>query len=129
MEDAGGRPTLDRIRDAFGAAVADIVEGCSDSYGEPKPPWMERKESYLRHLGEASPSVLLVSACDKLHNARCILADLRKHGDAVWTRFNGGKVGTRWYYRAVSRQLREAGAPERVVNELDRTVAAIEALA
>lgn len=77
VEDQGGAATLARIAAGFGARVADIVRGCSDSMGEPKPPWRERKEHYLAHLGSASTSVRLVSSCDKLYNARTILADLR----------------------------------------------------
>ena len=76
VEDCGGLPRLRDVRERFGEAVADIVMGCSDSTETPKPPWRERKETYLHDLDEASPSVLLVSACDKLHNVRSLL-DLR----------------------------------------------------
>ncbi len=38
VEDQGGGPTLERIRSGFGAEVARIVEECSDSFGDPKPP-------------------------------------------------------------------------------------------
>ena len=64
---------------------------CSDAVavpGRPKPPWRERKERYLDHLEhEADADALLVSACDKVHNAGSILADLRTDGDLVWQRF------------------------------------------
>src|SRR5436190_24278179 len=46
-EDQGGRATLDRIRAEFGETVAGILEECSDSLGEPKPPWHERKQRYI----------------------------------------------------------------------------------
>lgn len=128
VEDAGGLPTLDMIRERFGVAVADIVEGCTDAYVEPKPPWRARKEAYLAHLADASPSVRLVSASDKLHNARTILADLRVHGPALWGRFTAGRDGSLWYYRALV-QAFEAQGRTPLVDELDRTVSAIEALA
>ena len=48
----------------------------------------EAKEDHIRHIPDADHSVLLVSAADKLHNARVILADLREHGDELWKRFN-----------------------------------------
>jgi len=76
-EDCGGRATLDEIRRRFGPRVADIVDGCTDSYETPKPAWRPRKEGYLAKLHGASPSVRLVSAADKLHNARSVLADFR----------------------------------------------------
>jgi GTP pyrophosphokinase len=128
-EDAGGEGRLHDIRARFGDAVAGIVAGCTDTYEKNKPPWRERKEAYIRHLASASPSTLLVSCCDKLHNARSILADLRSDGDAVWARFNGGKSGTLWYYRALCDAFRDRGVQPRLLDELERTVAAIEELA
>ena len=83
VEDAGGKPTLDMIQARFGQAVADVVDGCTDAYEEPKPLWRPRKEAYLAHLATASPSVRLVSNSDKLHNARSILSDLRVLGPAL----------------------------------------------
>lgn len=63
------------------------MAACTDSDAHPKPPWRARKERYLAHLAGADRSVLLVSASDKLHNARAIVADLRRHGAALWDRF------------------------------------------
>jgi GTP pyrophosphokinase len=80
VEDRGGRPTLERIKRRFGSAVADIVQACSDAEVKPKPPWRERKERYIEHVTAASASVRLVSAADKLHNARSILKDYREIG-------------------------------------------------
>lgn len=128
VEDQGGRPTLDMIRERFGADVADIVEGCTDAYVEPKPPWRARKEAYLAHLAGATPSVRLVSASDKLHNARSILTDLQVHGPALWGRFTGGRDGSLWYYRGLV-QAFEAHGRTPLIDELGRTVLAIEAAA
>jgi (p)ppGpp synthase/HD superfamily hydrolase len=72
--------------------------------------------------------VRLVSAADKLHNARTILADYRQEGDSVWDRFSGRRDGTLWYYRAVLDVLRE-GKPNRLVDELHRVVTELETLA
>src|SRR5687768_18506851 len=69
-EDAGGRGRIEDIRQRFGNQVADIVDGCTDAYVLPKPPWRKRKEDYIAHITTASASVRLVSAADKLHNAR-----------------------------------------------------------
>jgi (p)ppGpp synthase/HD superfamily hydrolase len=72
-EDAGGEAQLAEIRTRFGGPVADIVAGCTDAHEGPKPPWRARKEAYLDHLAEAPAPVRLVSAADKLHNARSVL--------------------------------------------------------
>lgn len=128
VEDAGGLPTLAMIRARFGAEVADIVDGCTDAYEEPKPAWRSRKEAYLAHLVTATPSVRLVSNSDKLHNARSILSDLRVHGPALWGRFTAPKEGTLWYYRSLVQAFASHGR-SCLVDELDRTVTEIEGLA
>jgi len=128
VEDQGGAPTLHAIRQRFGDTVAAIVEGCTDTDEMPKPPWRPRKEAYIAHVASASPSVRLVSAADKLHNARTILADYRRHGDAVWDRFSGGKDGTLWYYRALVEAYRPHGVTP-LVGELERVVGELERLA
>lgn len=121
VEDQGGKPRHREIRRKFGPRVARIVAGCTDSDVEPKPPWLERKTEYLRHLRRANSSVRLVSAADKLYNARETLEDLRRHRDALWKRFKGGKQGTLWYYREVGKILRRKG-PKELAAELERVV-------
>ncbi len=121
VEDQGGKPRLREIRRKFGARVAHIVEGCTDADTEPKPPWLERKKNYLLHLRNAGSSTQLVSAADKLYNAREILSDFRVHRDSVWSRFKGGRNGTLWYYDEIAKILRTAG-PDELTQELDRVV-------
>src|SRR5262245_30242815 len=128
VEDQGGVETLKEIRGAFGDRVADIVEACSDTDVVPKPPWAERKKAYIAHLPEASRSVRLVSAADKLDNARAILADYRTLGETLWARFKGGRDGTLWYYRSLVETFRQFGLTP-LVAELSRVVAEIEQLA
>jgi len=104
-EDGGGEARLAEIRAQFGDAVAEIVLGCSDSLvedPEDKLPWRERKENYLAHLENASASVCLVSAADKLHNVRSLIRDYREHGSDIWERFQGRRDGTLWYYETVA---------------------------
>jgi (p)ppGpp synthase/HD superfamily hydrolase len=91
VEDQGGADTGEEIRRRFGDSVATIVDGTSDTDVIPKPPWPERKRNYVAHISSASRSVRLVSAADKLHNARSILRDLRAEGEAAWRRFSVGK--------------------------------------
>ena len=128
IEDQGGPTARDRILRRFGGRVAKIVEGCTDSQAIPKPPWEERKRVYIARLGEESRSVRLVSAADKLHNARCILSDYRNLGEEVWRRFEGRREGTLWYYRSVADALVRSGRTS-LVDELDRVVDEIERLA
>ena len=128
VEDQGGQPVLQDIRQRFGDRVAEIVDGCTDAYGEPKPPWRERKEAYIAHLSTASASVLLVSISDKTHNARAILADYRRIGEDLWGRFSGGRDGTLWYYRELVKAYRANNLDRlsELVDEFDRIVSALE---
>jgi GTP pyrophosphokinase len=128
IEDQGGAAARDEIYREFGRHVTEIVEGCTDTDEVPKPPWRGRKEAYIRHVAEAPASVRLVSACDKIHNARSLVMDYRVCGEALWSRFTGGREGTLWYYRAMVNALRKAG-PGEVVDELDRVVTELESLA
>jgi (p)ppGpp synthase/HD superfamily hydrolase len=128
VEDCGGAPMLKEIERQFGNRVAKIVDGCTDSDTDPKPPWQERKETYIRHLKTADAETRLVSAADKLHNVRAIVADYREVGESVWARFSGGREGTLWYYRALLQEfLRDQ--PNRLIRELELTVCELESLA
>lgn len=117
------------IRADFGDAVLLIVEDCTDTDVQPKPPWRERKERYLAHAREkAHPDSLLVSAADKLHNLHAIIRDYRHEGEALWERFNpeAGKEGVLWYHRALAEIFRDrlggklAADLDLAVKELER---------
>lgn len=120
------------IRAQFGDAVANIVKDCTDGTAEGKAShtdpeakrrdWIERKLAYLAHLRTASDQTLLVSACDKLHNARAIVQDLEDPdvGMHVFDRFTGGREGTLGYYQALSEIFSTRGVPAAKV--LDATV-------
>jgi len=125
VEDCGGMPRLREVRKQFGTRVAKIVEGCTDAYVVPKPEWLERKKNYLREVKHADAETRLVSAADKLHNVRTILADYRRDGESVWKRFSGKKDGTLWYYRALSDEYRRRH-PNRITRELEIAVAELE---
>ena len=130
VEDQGGAPTLERIRQQFGADVAGIVADCSDADVIPKPPWQARKQRHIEHVRGASRSVRLVTCADKLHNARCVVLDLRVEGERVWERFRGGRDGSLWYYREMTAALSTAGdVPAALLDELLRTVQQMHELA
>lgn len=128
IEDQGGAATREEIRRRFGDNVTAIVNGCTDADTVPKPPWRQRKEAYIAHIPTASPSVLLVSAADKLYNAQSILKDYRTLGESLWERFQGGKAGTLWYYRALVDAFNNIETAA-IVEELERVVTQIEVLA
>ena len=121
VEDCGGMPRLREIHKMFGARVAKIVEGCTDSFSDPKLPWIDRKEEYLKRLKHEDADTRLVSASDKLYNARAIVTDLHAIGRAVFDRFTAGQDGTLWYYGQLSRIFRER-LPGPLSNEIKRTV-------
>jgi GTP pyrophosphokinase len=128
VEDQGGAPRLAEIHQKYGPRVAAIVANCTDTDLTPKPPWRARKEAYLLHLATADRSTQFVSAADKLHNVRSLIEDFRTAGEDVWARFNGGREGTLWYYRAVLERLDKlAGAP--LFDELRRAIEDLEQLA
>lgn len=128
VEDCGGVPTREAIRQRFGDRVAAIVDGCTESDRTPKPPWRERKLAYLARLPEASASVRLVSAADKIHNARSLVQDYAIVGESLWERFNGGKKGTLWYYRSLVEAFCQAEQTA-IVEALARAVAELEQIA
>jgi (p)ppGpp synthase/HD superfamily hydrolase len=127
IEDAG-EAYAGRIGAEFGPAVLAIVRGCTDGSYEAKAAartpeakyanWRARKRAYLGHLHGVSPGapLLLVSACDKLHNARSIVADVHLLGNALFDRFTGRRDGTLWYYDELAGIFADKGvAPARAL--------------
>ena len=132
LEDHPEETSRAEIQRRFGPKVAAIVAACTDTpedyRGGTKPPWRERKERYLDNLRAADVSTRRVSMADKLDNARAVLADYRRLGDALWSRFNAGKADQLWYYRTLVDTFRAAGSQGLVIDELEYTVAEIERL-
>lgn len=116
------------IREQFGDRVTAIVWGCTDGVPDAagqKPDWRDRKQQYLQHLATVAPDILLVSACDKLHNARSILIDLQNHGLVLFDRFKAGQAGTIWYYQQLATCF-QARLPGPLSQQLSQTVEAIQ---
>lgn len=129
VEDQGGAATLEEIRDNFGDDVARIVDECSDTDVVPKPPWLERKQSYIDHLGSVGKDTLLVSVADKLDNARSMLRDYHTHGPALWDRFNRKNPQDHlWYYDSLLAAYRTYGLDSWMVDELGRVVGELKRL-
>jgi (p)ppGpp synthase/HD superfamily hydrolase len=125
----GGAKYAEVIRSKFGDRVADIVNGCTDGVPDNngiKPPWKQRKESYIAHLKSAPDDVLLVSGSDKLHNARAIVSDLQNIGNRVFDRFSSSKEQTLWYYQSLADIFKTRNTP--TAKALSETVAQMHAL-
>lgn len=127
VEDCGGEPMLKEVRRRFGNRVAKIVDGCTDADTYPKPPWRERKEKYIARLKKENADTRLVSAADKLNNIRSILSDYRTVGESVWSRFNGGRDGTLWYYRTLRDEFLRHKI-NRITRDFDLAVHELESL-
>ena len=113
--------------------VAGIVAACSDAVavpGQPKAPWRGRKEAYLARLREQdNPQVLLASACDKLRNARAIVADPRQTGPVLRDRFSQHDPAAHlWYYQALA-DCYTGRVPEPLAGELHRVITQMQSLA
>jgi (p)ppGpp synthase/HD superfamily hydrolase len=122
LEDCGAHHGRE-IGNRFGQDVLTIVEALTDGVPDArgvKPEWRERKESYLAHLERADLEVVLVSACDKLHNATAIADDHAVIGDAVFERFSQPKSSTVWYYSELARIISgRLGTDHRLAGKLD----------
>ena len=130
VEDQGGLPTAQLIREQFGERVECFVLGCSDSItgtGQPKRPWRERKEAMINAIKDLGPETRLIIACDKLDNLRSMVYEYPKSGQEFWKRFSGGREGTLWYYRRMIDALRNAGGCP-LLDELEITLKRLEQL-
>ena len=121
VEDCDGVKEED-IREHFGAEVARLVAGCTDTLegeaGARSLPYEKRKGGYIHQIEGAESSVKLIAACDKLHNLRSIVADLDRDGARTLDRFTGTPPQTRWYYESVRVAL-GSDAPAGVLREID----------
>ena len=130
IEDGGGQEMRRQIRERFGGRVAAIVEACTDTDKNPKPPWRERKRAYLHHLrhDDVPTGALRVSLADKLHNLRAIRGDLREVGGDLWKRFTTRCAADQlWYFRSLA-DIFLFAHPSAQADELDRLVGEVAAL-
>ncbi|MGY1601656.1 HD domain-containing protein [Geodermatophilus sp. SYSU D00815] len=122
-----GPEVLRAIGEQFGAEVRAMVEACSDSLNDEhgKRPWRERKLRYVAGLtqpGAKSDDALLVTAADKVHNARSIARDLRTYGPGFWGTFSACEHDLLWYYTAVEAAIARRLGTHEIVDALHRAV-------
>lgn len=129
-EDHGGQTRIDDIRCNFGPEVARMVEGLSDTFVEDpsqKEDWDHRKTTYVARLAQESAQTQLISAADKLYNARTILDEYRAIGPKVWDRFHRRRDRQLWYFDSLLKVFKSSGT-NRIVEEFERVVAELEKL-
>lgn len=128
--------TIEMVERKFGKRVADVVLGASEPQKLVKDDhwngsWRERKQHSINYLKETKNlDKLLVSAADKLDNARSILQDYTELGEVFWNRFNAGKEDQKWYYETLGEVFlirgNEMGEPLlKIAKELMETVSRI----
>lgn len=131
VEDHGGMPRLREVEERFGPEVKRMVEGLSDTFAEDhdkKEGWEDRKVAYLARLRKETDDVLLISAADKLYNAKSILDDFKEIGPKVFERFKRGADQQLWYFDELLKVFlthprnKIANDLERVVQELHELV-------
>ena len=124
VEDHGGMPRLREIEGRFGPEVSRMVAALSDTFAEDhdkKEGWEDRKNNYLVRLRDEPDDVLLISAADKLYNAKAILDDFNEIGPNVFERFKRGAKEQLWYFDELLKVFR-AHPPNRIVNDLEQVV-------
>jgi (p)ppGpp synthase/HD superfamily hydrolase len=125
VEDHGGTARLEDIKCNFGLNVARMVEGLSDSFAEDaagKEDWSKRKKSYLDRLRDEESDVRLISAADKLYNARTMVDEHRTIGAELWKRFKRGRDEQLWYFNSLLSLFKSSGT-NLIIDELERVVA------
>ena len=117
----GGAAYAAEIREALGEPVLALAVACSDGSAESKAAaasngqtladgW-QRQRAQLERLEDENLPALLVTACDTLHSARCLLTDLEAIGPSVFDRFTAGREGALRYYTQAAAILSKRQSP------------------
>lgn len=126
VEDCEGW-TIERVAREFGNDVAAIVAELTEDKSKS---WDERKDDGVRRVRGMSPPAVAVKAADKLHNLRCLVADLNSASsrDEVWSKFKGGRARTVEMSARLVSEL-EARADPRLARALRSALDELSALA
>ena len=101
VEDCG--VTVEQLKDEFSERVAMLV--AKESEDKTKT-WLERKQTTINRLKDASKEECILVLADKLSNLRSIARDYPVFGEELWNRFhakNKERIG--WYYCSVGKEL------------------------
>lgn len=128
--------TLERVREEFGAEVAEVVEHLTEEKraadGTPLP-WEDRKSAAIAHVPDMPWEAAVVKAADKLHNLHSLAEQLEAASDPtqVWGSFKGGPEGTLRVAREVVGALQSRGGeplPPALLEELAAVLQRLEQL-
>lgn len=106
--------SVEELENLFGRNIARLVLECSrPSYLAERQPevlekfsWKARKQAYLTWVEhDASPSALLITACDKLDYFNRMRLDYRDHGEGLWQNFQGDPSDRLWFYKSYVEML------------------------
>jgi len=102
----------------FGARVTEMVLDLTD------PPksvsWLERKQTYLKHLANSDYETKLICAADKLHNLISISEAFRRFGEKAYEKFNAPLDKKLWFYEECYKILEsDSKMPKRLMEDIE----------
>jgi len=113
--------TKSQIKKRFGSKIARYVDGVTEQ--DKSLPWQERKDAYIKRLLNAEPSVILVSAADKLHNLRSIEKDWEEIGEEIWDVFSVKKEKSLWFYETLLSVFKNSeSVPSEWIEEMEEII-------
>ncbi len=128
IEDQGGMPTYEKIKEKFGAKIADDVLLLSHSAPDEehgRESKAVRNEIYLKNMRAASPQIALVSCCDKIHNLRTMYADYLSLKQKFWSVFSQSPSETMDNYKNLGVVYAEKLPNHRIITLYNEIVAAV----
>jgi len=132
LEDKPEEINRDQIGEQFGERVLAIINMCTDTpldyLGGPKPAWLERKKGYLERIRREDPGLMRVTVADKIDNARAMLAEHRRVGDKLWSKFKAGQAEQVWYFKHAVKAYEQAGFISPLLDDLRALVEQLDAL-
>lgn len=132
LEDKPEEISREQIRRRFGERVLAMVNLCTDTplnyQGGPKPAWLERKKGYLERIRREDPALMRATVADKIDNARAMLAEYRRVGDQLWSKFKAGRAEQVWYFKQAVDAYGQAGFISPLLDDLRDLVEQLDAL-
>ena len=121
VEDQGGMPMYEKIRQKFGDTVAKLVLYCSDLKDDATKgfSYNERKRLYLERIANGPATALLISASDKLDNLRLSVPTYARRGERFWQDFKFSKEEKLQYYGDVIRIFGATGKYPHLIRQIE----------